>query len=537
MKFVERFILFPMQSQSPRLRLAAGILIFLASAFISWTMFSISLQSQWSLIDDHEIAYFLGNDQKITLPQAWTIYTRETEIGKFGLYGRFRPAYYAFRLLETWIWNDELIFWFVSNLLIFSAFISVFWYLAAELIGFGIAGLLSVYMATALYWIDVFDRLGPSEPYAALGMSIAALGVYLLYRHKRKGWGWFLFSSGLMICTGSKENFFPFLIPFVWILWDQSRRQKIVFWIWLMLGVVVIWNSWIISAILLALGPTGKDVYQSSITDKLLFTIAALRRFDVIILILMCLFFAGAWLVWRKKSQDLSGPALSAGASALFLLLLYLSQFLIYGGDFPNGDRYDLPGMLVWPAAIILMVWFIQRMIGLDKNNRNHRIILIVIMLVAGGLVVSHRDGFETAQAKSRKHVKESRKFTRDIEKLASLAESGPDYAIAFQASNALFDYEALFSYNQFLRYYGVTNPMAILWAGGDVPEGDMLYPYYLNLSTLSSEGMAALPDLPLGADFVPLADIESYGTRCILVIFSTAPPAKECNVIFEIAH
>src|SRR3972149_876115 len=73
-------------------------LMFGASAWLVYSMFSASLKSEWSLVDDQEIVYYLGSDQKIEFAEAWDIYLNKTEIGKFGSYQRFRPAYFAFRL-------------------------------------------------------------------------------------------------------------------------------------------------------------------------------------------------------------------------------------------------------------------------------------------------------------------------------------------------------------------------------------------------------------------------------------------------------
>ena len=539
MQFIINIFLHPMFPQPPRVKIIAGIFIIFVSSSICYSMLSNSLGSQWSLIDDHEIAYYLGGDQKITPSQAWYIYTHDTEIGKYGVYGRFRPAYHAFRLSESLVWNDELIFWYETNILIFTLFIFTLWYLLAEVIGLGIAGLVSVYVATSLYWLDVFARLGPSESYVVLGMTLAGAGMYLLYFSKFHGWGWFFLNLGLLICTGSKENCFPFLLPFGLIAWDQMKKGRINLFGRVLLGITCVWNTWILSAVFLAFSKTGKDVYQSSFFDKALSLLTLVNRLDVFILLVFCLFFFGIWVIYRKNWLDVSTPAYLAGGISIFLLLLYVTQCFIYTGDFPNGDRYDVPGLLVWPILFAVVLWFSQQLPVL-KNNRLYKSIFLAIVFFISAMFTlpDFNNNIQAARKESMKHVRAERKVTRDLEKLASSANLRSDYAIIFQANHASEDYESIFSYNQFLRYYGVNNSMSILWAGDDISETDIfLYSLFHNLTVISEYGADALPDIPLKGDFVALPSLEPYGQKCILVVFEPAVPAKDCLIIFQTPH
>lgn len=538
MSYFLNFLFFPTESRTTNEKIISAILVFLISGWISYTIFSVSLKSQWSVVDDREIAYFLGGDQKITPLEAWEIYTKDTEVGKYGLFGRFRPAYHAFRLLESLVWNDELIFWYLTNILIFSLFVAVFWYISAEFLGLVVAGLVSFYMATALYWRDVFGRLGPSEPYVVLGICISSFGMYMIYKYKMGRLGWLFVNIGLMICTGSKENTLLFLVLYALIFLDQYRKYSFYFLEWFLLGLTIIWNIWIISAILISFSVTGRDVYQSSIFDKLSSLSNIFFRSDVLLLGFVSLFFFAAIFIFNKRSVYLSKSAFFSGKISVFLLIFYISQCFYYTGDFPNDDRYDVPGLLVGPIALILLVSFF-RLVVREYKNINYLYLFFAFLVVTGVAVdIKRVDNIYTVRKEIAKYMKYEKEFTRDVNKLSALADSLQGYMLIFQVSNPVGDYDIILSYDQFLRYYGVNNPIAVYWSGDIPPTDSDLYPYYIDLATISYGGSGALPNFPLGGDFVPLSSFDAMtDKKCILVLFSDVVPQKDCATVFEVSN
>src|SRR5262245_7229929 len=56
------------------------------------------LRAQFGPIDDHEPLSWLGRDNSLGWSEMWRTFFGHTEVGDFGAYGRFRPAYYASRV-------------------------------------------------------------------------------------------------------------------------------------------------------------------------------------------------------------------------------------------------------------------------------------------------------------------------------------------------------------------------------------------------------------------------------------------------------
>ena len=510
-------------------------MILVASAALVNQMFRTSLQAKWSFVDDQEIAYYLGSDRKLELPEAWHIYFNETEIGKYGSYARFRPAYFAFRLLESWLWRDNLVAWHLTKLGIFTIFIAVFWYLLAEKIGFLVGGLLTFFMAASYYWIDVFVRLGPSEPYGVLGLALFGLGVYFLYAPWNVSLSWFLVCTGVMIMTGSKENLFPILILFILIVFERFKNHKVNLWGWLWIALTALWNVWIFSSLLIAIGRTGRDIYQQSVSpvDRSWILLAALRRWEVVAFVGLCLLFLIVGFLTRRRNGQFSRRSFVLSLSLSFLLIVYLTQFIIYGRDFPNGDRYDFPGLLVGPITIALLIWYFQKLTQSFKWRSYGVVVSGVALLVSAALAYSQVDGIKRAQRESRKYVRTTNEFTEDVLKLQSLVEQYPDYTLIFQANTPISDYLFAFIYNPFLRYYGVSNPMSVLWAGPPpqtYEELDASFVYDLQNAALY--GGTVLTNVSLKPDFVPLSQTDRQ--NCVLLLLSSNQPAKDCVAVYR---
>ena len=516
------------------------VLVILALSFLlAYAMFYESLKSRWSMVDDPEIAYYLGSDHHVGLGEAAQIILRDTEIGQYGYFTRFRPVYFAARLLESWLWNDELVFWYWSNIVMFAFFVGTFWFLASRKINFFLAGLLTFFMAAQTYWIDTFGRLGPSEPYAAVGLALFAWGLYLIYQlPKRPGLGWSLMAVGGMICTGSKENFVVLLLLIAAVAWERWRSHQFSLWPRIWLALTALWNLWIFSAIGLAVLRTGRDVYQNSVgpSRKILELMLAINRPDVIGLFILLAALAWIGFALRKKNSRVSRLLLFVAASLAFLWIVYLTQFLIYGGDFPNGDRYDVPGMLAWPLAAVLLVWLFQQ-ITAEVPYASYRMpVMLISALVCVALAFSQIGGVQTAQAKTRKYVKDNTRFTRSLDKMSAILKQSPSTPLVLQLDNPILDYAPITAYDLFLRYYyGAPNPIAIYWAGHDMNRYDPLSRSIAAIFIeISDHGATVLEDSPVRpVDFAPISSVK--GRQCILVLLSSDQPRMPCYSVYSL--
>ncbi|MBR0787775.1 hypothetical protein JQ631_01765 [Bradyrhizobium manausense] len=158
-----------------------GLFIFHFGTFVD--------RAQPALIDDHDILMPLGIEGQPTAPlrDIWADLTNTDEyreIAQTGKSGRFRPAYYPLRAIETYLWGANIRLWSIARfglyasttVVIFSLFLRTF-------------GLASGLVFVAFYlghksWADIFPRLGPVEIQCVL---VGTLLVWLLWRWIEKG--------------------------------------------------------------------------------------------------------------------------------------------------------------------------------------------------------------------------------------------------------------------------------------------------------------------------------------------------------------
>ena len=303
------------------------ILIFLSSAF-AVLMFGENVNAQWWVIDDHEIAYFLGSDHSLNVKEIPEKILNDTEIGLYPYSLRFRPVYYIFRLLEAWTWGDKPGIWYTFRILIFTFFVGFFWYLVSQKVGSVIGGFTTFYMATQTYWVDIIGRLGPSECYSAMGLAIFGWGVHEIYKsNKTIGW-WYLF-VGTVICSGTKENFLFLLLPVAYICWDNFKSRRLNF-IKVTLAISsYTWMVWVGFVVFVSARLYGGDVYSNSvgIWGRFYTLIGVFRRVDVLVLLAICV-----GLLPLHRSIRMKTPALSDDSKST-LVIVIISTF-IYKPDF-----------------------------------------------------------------------------------------------------------------------------------------------------------------------------------------------------------
>ena len=76
-------------------------IIFLAfSIVVGMFLAGNNLKAEFGPIDDHEVVNWLGADRKILLSEIPQM-LKETELGRFGKYARYRPSYYTLRIGES----------------------------------------------------------------------------------------------------------------------------------------------------------------------------------------------------------------------------------------------------------------------------------------------------------------------------------------------------------------------------------------------------------------------------------------------------
>ena len=498
-------------------------------------MFGENIRAQWWIIDDHEIAYFLGGDHVLGIKEIPNKLMNGTEIGQYLHYSRFRPVYYLFRLWETSIWGDQPGMWYVFRIAVFGLFVGSFWYLISKSIGnMVIGGFLSFYAATSKYWVDIIGRLGPSEIYGVLGLMFFGFGIYIMYKSNRiTGW-WGMF-VGIVICSGSKENFLFLFLPLIYIIWSFYKKGKLNITRMALAFSSFVWMAWIGYTVFVSARSSGSDVYSNpvGITDRLLIMISLFKRFDFILLLLVCVFLLFLKQLFHIENSEILAYSKEAGMKTLILTIIYISQMFFYSGDWPIGTRYDFPGLLVWPLLFVVIISFFQKIAQTYRVKMYEVNLMLLSTLATFILAFSQLRNIHQAQLSGEKNVARTTTFTAQMKELAEVSTQNPDYVLIIETDNPAWDYEPVFSYVRFLRFYGTKNKISFLWAGRK-PEN---YSNNLNsslakdLSDLSIFGKEPAGLVGKGNDFIPFSEVDGYGTKCILIVIS-GQPKKDCPQI-----
>jgi hypothetical protein len=444
--------------------LVASLLVFLIGI-----VFGRLLRARWSIIDDHEIMWFLGTKARLALADIPSLLAK-TEVGAFGSHTRFRPVYYFLRLVETALWGRLPMLWYSARLglLVLSAI--TFWRLAAPVLGEICAALLCMYSLSFPFWVDIVGRLGPSEAYAVLGLPIYLAGVVLASR-KGPGVDRAQAASGAMVlvgtllCVGSKENLLVLTAPTIYLGIQAIRRRK-----WVLLSGVVVslaFSGCVASSILLATSRSGVDYYGDpvSIGSRLHGIVDALRQDGLSspFVILSGLTLAPAVLLLLPGVSRAKRVAILAAQSWLALLcILYLSQWLFYGADWLAREyHYLFPGLLYLPASIIVLFKLGKELLSGLGDDARMSVALRLALAPSLALAILYHGHYDPVIQVIRERVVESRGFTASLERLVALLRQDEEVPLVAEGGVDVYaDYERAYSYPRFLRAYQVVNPL-----------------------------------------------------------------------------
>jgi len=481
---------------------------FFFSAIMILVIFGRVLVAKWGVIDDHEIMLFLGRDGKLYLNEIFSA-LKLTEVGNFGSLARYRPSYYFLRLVECAVWGANPAYWHAFRLGLLILAVSMFWNLVAPRIGWLGGGLLSAYMLTFFYWVDVIGKLGPGETYAVLGLPIYIWGLVSAFQESTtkvkcilSGLAIFL---GSVVCIGSKENFVLLFIPSAYVAFKTFKARKYP----LFFGAMgsILFSLYVGGATAILISRAGVDVYANAVSPlsrlNALLSISALAP----VMLLGCLIIAlGCLSLVRRFSAGTRKVLLQALFWLIVLCGIYFSQLIFYNGNWPTNIRYDFPGMLYIPISIYILYLTAEKIFTEIPNLKYPRFLARFAWAASLALLAFSRgyaptiDGLES-------NVVVTNDFTNRIEQVSSLLKKNPKDALVLESGN-IWDYESVFSYERFLRAYGVSNPI-FLRIHGYSPEmmadglGQSLAIHLLDISNNGNNL------------FHPLSQIENYRNKC----------------------
>lgn len=424
---------------------------------VPWLIFAIfgfyligtNFQAKMGKIDDHEIEMFLGSDGKINIVEIPKVIAG-TEVGKWGKYERFRPSYYTLRVIESSLWRDNAFLWYATRYVMLVVVMGLGYLILARILPKLIAMLSIFYLLTLPMWADVLTRLGPSEIYAAVGVTMFGYGLIT-----QLDWLWFV---GYLIAVGSKENLL-FLLPVlgIWFL-IQIIQKKVTTKQAILAATAIAYTVWILGGIVLATRLSGTDVYGTNISyvDRLKLLWSHKRYIIETQHLLFAAVVSLGMLVEsmvRRKNPKYFWIMLMLG-------VIVASQYIFYDNTLPTNMRYDFPGVVVMRLLnIIPVAWMLE----LVKDNKRQILIKAGLVGLMAGILGFQifRHGYTPIRLRAIVNKNQTLTFEQTLNPLISKLKSNPDKTLVM-VSDYYLDYEPIVSISRFLRAKGVSNTIAL---------------------------------------------------------------------------
>jgi hypothetical protein len=447
-----------------------------------------TLSAKLGMIDDHEIAEFLGPTGKIFPWEIPSIVVSKTEIGQWGTYLRFRPSYYTVRVIESALWRDNASLWYGVRYLSLVATLVVGFVILRRYLPSPVSYLVIFYLMTLSFWPDILTRLGPSEIYA---LPACVIFVYGLIRNKPLYW-----FTGLIIAVGAKENFLVLLpIAYMWFVyqWGQKKiaRTDAVY-----LTIATLYSLWIVAGIAIATGKTGTDVYGTQISyhDRVL-TLWRYKRYIVESQHLIPSALAGIALVvsyvrdlFRKGYTSFAtsrhAPYFLAYAS---LVLVVISQFIFYSNGLPTGMRYDLPGMVALRLLDVVSIIWIVSILPRNPAGSLVRFGLYSALILFAGIQI-YRYPYIQIREHAAETVRTTTAFDTHLTTVADTLREHPTAPLVM-TSDYYLDFEPIVSVSRYLRARGVTNPFMLDYRAPESLTDSLQHDLVPQLTAVSEKG------------------------------------------------
>ena len=416
-------------------------------------LFGENLFAKWWLIDDHEIFRFLGNS---TNQNIWAdfnyILINKTEIGSFGNFPRYRPSYYILRLIETFLWKDNSIYWYAFRLIVSYFFVVAIYLYFNKLFTKPTSLLIALFVILQTYFNDIFSRLGPGEFYCILGLLILFYSFYFL--NKKKITLFIIFSTlGSLVSIGSKENFlFLAIVPF-FIIWKFKKRLKSYDFV--ILSLPFLYAILIFLSLFLTFQKGSSDIYGNSvgIGDRLFILFNSyLNMYSLISILIIGICSFIVFKLFKKVYINIF---------YIIVLNFFVLSFNIvfYNGDFPQDNRYDFPGVLSFQIIVILFLYlflkFLLEYVNATRLIKKYCFEMMMVFILLISIPWQNASKIYQATLLNKQRTND---FSKSLLKLRKI-EANTSLILLY---DRVLDFEPVDSFNFYLNYWNVKNSKSI---------------------------------------------------------------------------
>ncbi len=453
--------------------ISTGVIFLISTAIAFGFIGRQVLSANWGIIDDHAIFSFLGVDLRLPLSDFFHTLLTKTELGKLD-YGRFRPSYYFFTLLETVIWGANVHLWYLARTLWFATFIASLWWLLNKFVRIWLGAALLLPILFLPFWGGVWARLGPSEIYGTLALAFMLFGIYATVNSKdesKRKWAAALITFAAALLIGSKETFIPLAGAAVATLIFVGFTRRIPIWMAIsFLLVICLYAAGVVLVIQRSVLVVGEDFYARTIDTRQLVGIALRALSKVLFGNGLALAYAVTILLfgyWAKRTnrnlRDWMRSSCVIVVIFIFMAVVYFSQQVAYQGELPLRTRYDFPALLFVPFAYDVLICYVFYQLRFYLHPRATDYISIFLALA---IFVTYAPMFVKFQARALPqavsvNIERTSIFFNEISALAARAKQSPRDPIILEAYDA-DSYEALTSIWNYVRALGVVNPISV---------------------------------------------------------------------------
>lgn len=460
--------------------LLPGVLLTAFSIALTIFLFDPFRHAAFGLVDDHEILRYLGSDHRVALGDIPHILMTQTEVGQWGQSARFRPVYYFLRVSEAMVNGDHAGRWYLVRMAIMvctavGTSMLVLW--AAFAAGSGrirlfMSGALALLVAALIItlpaWQDISTRLGPSETYVALGLTVFLIGGCIVFGSPERTYAWLLFALGFTVAIGSKEDCILLLVPFVAVYFLRFTRAKMKPLVLVVFIAVILFAMFVALGVSLGLASAGSDVYGNQRSIGLFLSVISGNGYLFATLVAFFIAF-----VVESRSTPASTPIEQSGpirrvtkylSARPRSLVAALCVFFVLGEAYFYQNSYS--GTEILPARYGYLTEFCTVMaisaailslfiVSLPNALTAIALTLGVVSFIAASPVGNQLPvAIQAHRASAIATVGVLGANFAQIAGGASELSSKPTAQAVFIVDNA-YDYEPVYSLPQFLAYYG----------------------------------------------------------------------------------
>lgn len=484
-------------------------------------------RANWGLIDDHEVFYFLGPGLHLPLTDIWSTLLAKTEIGS--LQGRFRPAYYTAKLIETSLWGANVHLWYLARTVGFAIFLSSIWWLLRRFVGIWLGGMLTLCIALLPLWAGIWSRLGTSEAYGAVCVGLMLYASYFLFfgtAVRSRNAGAIVLTLATVALVGMKETFLPFAGGTVAALLLAGIAKRLAPSVVAILMLAVFAAACgIVAVVVKEVRVSGADYYANSVQAWPVLVFAAKGVYFAVrqtwwICVAPILFYAA---LLKLSARPLAGWLTASAIVVLaygFMIAMYAAQSALYRSNFPLNTRYDFPAMLLVPSSLGIAAcyaFYLARDILSERTINYAQFAAAASICIGLAFGIGHPDKGKALAAAVRTNIEMTNAFYDELQLALGAAKKSPDSPIILEAYGP-GAYEPVFSLSTYLPALGARNRISVRLHPEEKSEGKLYDGLQQELSDLEQAG---------GHGFTPLREsLARHPEDCISIGINGTPDA-----------